>query len=477
MDKILLSSLKEGDRFIDMNSDFSQASLLILGKRKGQQGFFVIKSDFPNEPIYTPMDQFSGDIFPDIGQIHLAARIRKLANAFHQNFGGLITKIYKSAYHKIKVSEAIDHLVQKLQVTPEEASAFLKLQIAKGFLYFETQKGGDVIKLKSVILDIEHKKRFLEGIADELISRSERVELLIEHSVSKGNYRELLLRNVLQKYVPKKYAVATGFIEGCPRQCDIIIYDAHNFSPFFQDGDLVVVPGKSVRAVIEVKSTLSTSELSDALDLLWDVARHRNLPAPFLKAIFAFDKGYQSQEAMADALHNYYNKPEKKIKFLYETVNVISVLNQQCLVTDVIDYTSKDLSIRPRIYKVESPDEDIQVYSATFFNELFSYLDVEKHAKKTNVDYFKMLGNQMQYHLYREIYDQDWKPELIFTNEHHWDLTSLWKRVSDVNNWKAGKYTLQELEQMYLQQFYEPVDLKEQADNLGLVQTSFTPSK
>lgn len=41
-----------------------------------------------------------------------------------------------------------------------------------------------------------------------------KISLLVSHNQTVGNYRELLLRNLLKKHLPSKFSIATGFIQG-----------------------------------------------------------------------------------------------------------------------------------------------------------------------------------------------------------------------------------------------------------------------
>ncbi|WP_139794241.1 DUF6602 domain-containing protein [Chromobacterium violaceum] len=111
----------------------------------------------------------------------------------------------------------------------------------------------------------ERNRVFAGTFADELQSLSERIRNLIRHTGTVGTYRENLLQTLLQKHLPERYHVATGFIHGCPRQLDVLIYDRIDYAPLFREGDLVVVPSESVRAVIEVKTNLTKDELRNSL--------------------------------------------------------------------------------------------------------------------------------------------------------------------------------------------------------------------
>lgn len=465
-----LEKIKEGTWFIDLDKDYDEVKLIFAGNNpKNDNKMSVVWYNFPEEPTIMEAKDFKGKAFPDVQGpwTELFGRYLDLRKIYTEAYKPIEQLIYKNQLKKVNIDQILQLYITDYGINIDEAKALLKLSVGKGRLRFERQKGGDFIKLSTHSLEYENKKRFLEAIGDEIISKSQRIELLIQHNSTKGNYREEIFRGILRKYLPKKYEVATGFIEGCKRQCDILIYDSQNFSPLFREGDLVVLPEKSVRAVIEVKSTLDSGQLSDALDLLWEVSRHRNNPAPIFKGIFAFKKGYETEKGMANAINNFYHSTDetgvltKDILYLYEPINAICTLNEQCLIMDLIDYKLQDETIRPRYYSVHSGNSDLKLYCASFFNELFAFLDVDKHAKKVNINYFRSLDYEVKYKLEVELYDKDWKPSSCFQGEHNFDFESIWARISDVMNWKVGNHNIQSLEEKYFEETFKVTDYKQ----------------
>lgn len=465
-----IDKIKAGTRFIDLVKNYDEIKLITAYFDKtNKDKFSLFWYNFPEDPTIIEIGTFNGIPFPDLlgPQTYIYGRFEELRTIYIKSQKPLNSFIFDSSLKKVTPKEVINFLTKKFLLNEDEANALIKLNIAKGLLNFESQKTGDFIKLSEHILEYENKKRFLQAIADEIVSKSNRIELLVQHNVTKGNYREELFRGILKKYLPKKYEVATGFIEGCKRQCDILIYDSQNFSPLFREGDLVVLPEKAVRAIIEVKSTLDSNQLADAMDLLGEVARHRNTAAPIFKGIFAFKKDIQNESTIANNIANFYHSFDdsgvvtKDILYLFETVNSVCVLNEQCLIIDVLDYKQTDETVRPRFYSIHSENPDLKPYCASFFNELFSFLDVDKHAKKVNINYFRSLDNEIKYTMELELYDKDWIPQSAFMNEHKFDLDSIWERVSDVLNWKVGNYVIQNLEEKYFSETFLVNDYKE----------------
>jgi hypothetical protein len=79
---------------------------------------------------------------------------------------------------------------------------------------------------------------------------------------------------VLRRHLPETLQVGTGFIvnrrKECSTQIDLLIVD-RSHPTLFKDGDLLIVTPSAVRAIIEVKTTLSGPQaIQEALDKLAD---------------------------------------------------------------------------------------------------------------------------------------------------------------------------------------------------------------
>ena len=120
-------------------------------------------------------------------------------------------------------------------------------------------------------------KEFQKSINQELILLKDRVKNLIDidgvnHQGEDGNYREVVLRNIIRKRLPNNISIGTGFVinkidKAIKRttQIDILIYD-NSYPLLFKEGDFVITTPKSVRAIIEVKTTIKNTELNGILE-------------------------------------------------------------------------------------------------------------------------------------------------------------------------------------------------------------------
>lgn len=94
----------------------------------------------------------------------------------------------------------------------------------------------------------------------------------LRHAGEYGTFREAIVRDFLKFVTPRSLDMSTGFIitpmDDVSTQCDIVIFDAR-MTPLYQEGDRQrFFPVESVFCIGEVKSTLSRTQLGDALNKL-----------------------------------------------------------------------------------------------------------------------------------------------------------------------------------------------------------------
>lgn len=98
-----------------------------------------------------------------------------------------------------------------------------------------------------------------------------------------GTYCEILLRDLLRRSFPAHLSIDKGFIHGRRKvgdkwihspEIDILVHDSHNFRPVFRMDDFVIVQPEAVRAVIQVKRTMTSGVLEKALENVVEAKRH-----------------------------------------------------------------------------------------------------------------------------------------------------------------------------------------------------------
>ena len=68
-------------------------------------------------------------------------------------------------------------------------------------------------------------KKILNDIFRSLeTSLNSDMNIRIEHNLEDGKYREYLIKNILNKIVPKKYSITNGFIVDSDNASDYIIW-------------------------------------------------------------------------------------------------------------------------------------------------------------------------------------------------------------------------------------------------------------
>lgn len=127
--------------------------------------------------------------------------------------------------------------------------------------------------------------QYYQGITQQLRSEVDFINSLFEHQGVKGAGNENALRNLITKFIPKRYGVGTGVVidqYGHPsRQCDIVIYDTFLYPSLLSLTSVHLFPVDLVYATIEVKTTLNSQSAKEAIE---NIASVRSLD--FVKMAF-----------------------------------------------------------------------------------------------------------------------------------------------------------------------------------------------
>jgi len=174
---------------------------------------------------------------------------------------------------------------------------------------------------------------YWETVGDAFFKASKVISTIVKHNVTIGSAREILVRNFLRKFVPKRFGIVTGFVigqDGTPSsQQDVIVYDSHNFSPLYCEGELAVVPADAVVYCIEVKSTLDKKRLFEAINNSLSV---RRIAPRCYQSIFAFESRLTLKriaENCCEFLKSAHNlSDELYISKTCPAINTITVLNR-----------------------------------------------------------------------------------------------------------------------------------------------------
>jgi len=113
-------------------------------------------------------------------------------------------------------------------------------------------------------------QQYYQGIAQYLRSEVDSINSLFEHQGIKGEGNETILRELITKFIPKRYGVGTGIIIDRhgkqSRQCDIVIYDTFLYPSLLSLTSVHLFPVDIVYATIEIKTTLSSKTAKETID-------------------------------------------------------------------------------------------------------------------------------------------------------------------------------------------------------------------
>jgi hypothetical protein len=135
---------------------------------------------------------------------------------------------------------------------------------------------------------------YFESFAKELIGKFRRLQNLVDHPTTSGDYHEEILRVVLRNFLSKRFSVKSGFVYAGPqsvsKQVDLLIVDENSPAAYiFQEGDFAIVMPKAVVAAVEVKTSLKAGDFDQSIDNIASVKRLMEFPADLAGIVFGFD--------------------------------------------------------------------------------------------------------------------------------------------------------------------------------------------
>ncbi len=126
---------------------------------------------------------------------------------------------------------------------------------------------------------------------------------IINHSASKGAFREFILKEIIRPYLPFQYGLSSGEcfdINGkSSRQLDIVVFD-QLFSYSIPRGNYRLVPFESAYGEIEVKSKLNEQTFNESIENIESfksLVRHSPEPCQVLPTLSIDIKGVNWETA------------------------------------------------------------------------------------------------------------------------------------------------------------------------------------
>ena len=134
--------------------------------------------------------------------------------------------------------------------------------------------------------------QLLSSLHDDIQQRLRAVRKCFGHPGTKGDASETVWLELLDKYLPKRYEVATAHVVDShgafSEQIDIVVFD-RQYSPFiFHYEGQKIVPAESVYAVFEAKQAINADHVAYAQGKVASVRRlHRtSLPIPYAEGTY-----------------------------------------------------------------------------------------------------------------------------------------------------------------------------------------------
>jgi hypothetical protein len=377
---------------------------------------------------------------PDPATVWIRPRMRTKGYADLERTENVVARAIESKGGSLKLETVLTRIVQMGFDRPT-AEGMLRYLVGRGdFVAKVSPKRKTVrLSLSAIARARESHRTFASSFAHELGMQSEQIGRLIGHGPTVGNEREELLRALIERHVPRRFHVATGFIEGSDRQLDILIYDQVDYAPLFRAGNLVVVPVEAVRALIEVKSTLTSGELADALTHLDDAMGIRTQGPPMFRGVF----GYQGATAptLIDTFVDHhreltdYDDDGHQVFSIYDMIDAVCVLRSTILISDFFQGSwSGKTAPTPCIAELASEaGRDIQ--AALFFDRLLRFLRHPFEGPHHQPGYARRFAPDIENRKVVALYpDRDWGPYSINAG-----IERVEGQIAAYHGWLAGK--------------------------------------
>ncbi len=449
--------LMHGIGVLDSGDSYEEVSIYILKKNEdGSYNAGTYRNGTKNWSSVN-VEDLQGPIFPSIMGLVIKGidlSIFEKEVTLYNKVEGLLERILqKKDAQSILIIDAITLIHEETTISKSSIQVIIKVLLAEKLSYkYKKLKTGEYITFTEDKKDSVNSKEYYGTFAQELELKSKQIGLLISHGQTAGNYRELILRNLLRKYLPKKFSIATGFIEGIPRQFDIIIFDSFNFPPVFSEGELVVARRDSIRAIIEVKTNLDSTKLDESLELFHDISFPGKFRPrlPIFKGVYSFRTEYKTPNSMAKRIKDFYSKPyyneelgtdiERGINYLYREITAVCTMNEMFLYSKYMHHDGDDnKNIVPALISIHD-EEGVDIHTAMFFATLLRYLDVDYYAKKSTIKSFTdlLMSNTVNVTQEEYLMPESWFPNTSSQSEHDFTQSSIIERLNKLNEWFAG---------------------------------------
>lgn len=135
---------------------------------------------------------------------------------------------------------------------------------------------------------------YFTSFANEIAGKFRRLQSIVGHPTSSGDYHEEIIRTVLRNFLSRRFSVKRGFIysgqEQVSRQIDLMVIDENAPAAYiFQEGDFAIVIPHAVVAVMEIKTTLNAHGFDYSLENISSAKLLMEFPVNLTGIVFGFD--------------------------------------------------------------------------------------------------------------------------------------------------------------------------------------------
>ncbi len=267
-------------------------------------------------------------------------------------------------------------------------------------------------------------QRYASSIISALLIKAESIKKM-KHNLSKGQFRELFITDLLKKFLPHQFDIGSGIIVNQKgkqsHQTDLVIYDKSILPPFISESISGVFPIESVIATIEVKSICSKKdfiEVNEKANYLNDVIANGRNSLYFNEKSSLYGYTYDFCKRLINTNNNDYNKSKviKLIKFYeynFKPLNGLFVFS---------GYGPKILKNDPNIFL----ENKVNNLFAICYAEKFCWMNLRRWSiARTVKNHYEikrfiavLIDNILTIANYRK----------SFLNSHHFDFNSIYIR-------------------------------------------------
>jgi hypothetical protein len=134
--------------------------------------------------------------------------------------------------------------------------------------------------------------RLLAGLHDDIQQKLGTVRTTLAHPGTKGDASQKVWLELLEKYLPQRYQVASAHVVDSDGmfsdQIDVVVFDRQYSPLIFHYQSEMIIPAESVYAVFEAKQAINANQVAYAQEKVASVRRlHRtSLPVPFVEGTY-----------------------------------------------------------------------------------------------------------------------------------------------------------------------------------------------